>query len=124
MMTHNFLGVLTEIWRCNSMQNTNYQEGSMPCQNYLWNIKNIINGESNLSWMLHNQELHFWFDSFEDTKCFSKIAFNVTALKVQEWGIRKLIYTSVHTTEAYFSAYITSAKRGRVIVSAIPHVQY
>lgn len=35
MMTHNFLGVLTEIWRCNSMQNTNYQEGSMPCQNYL-----------------------------------------------------------------------------------------
>lgn len=67
MMTHNFLGVLTEIWRCNSMQNTNYQEGSMPCQNYLWNIKNIINGESNLSWMLHNQVLHFWFDSFEDT---------------------------------------------------------
>lgn len=49
------------------MQNINYQEGSMPCQNYLWNIKNIINGESNLSWMLHNQELHFWFDSFEDT---------------------------------------------------------
>lgn len=35
MMTHNFLGVLTEIWRCNSMQNINYQEGSMPCQNYL-----------------------------------------------------------------------------------------
>lgn len=67
MMTHNFLGVLTEIWRCNSMQNTNYQEGSMPCQKYLWNIQNIINGESNLSWMLHNQELHFWFDSFEDT---------------------------------------------------------
>lgn len=39
----------------------------MPRQNYLWNIKDIINGESNLSCILHNQVLQFWFDSFEDT---------------------------------------------------------